>query len=110
MSGPQRLKGLEDLAWALIGLLIHAFKQQSRPGLLLADKDVGFLVVSAHENVGTPVGGVDTSLGVFMGNPDENLGVLMSATDEGLRGARGTLQHFPCQSAAAAYRIRKLRA
>jgi hypothetical protein len=45
-----------------------------------------------------------------MGSPDENLGVLMGATDEGLRGARGTLQHFPCRATVAAYRIRMLRA
>jgi hypothetical protein len=68
------------------------------------------LVVSANESVGAPVGGMDTSLGVFMGSPGENLSVLMGATDEGLHGTRGTLQHFPCRSAAAAYRIRKLRA
>jgi hypothetical protein len=68
------------------------------------------LVVSANESVGAPVGGMDTSLGVFMGSPGENLSVLMGVTDEGLRGTRGTLRYFPYRSAAAAYRIRKLRA
>jgi hypothetical protein len=102
VSGPQRLDGLEDLARALLGPLIHAFRHPSRLGLLLVDKVVGILVVSANESAGALGGGVDTILGAFMGGPDENLGVLMGAMDEGLRGARGTLQHFPCRSAAAA--------
>jgi hypothetical protein len=41
VSGSQRLDGLEDLARALIGPLIHAFKHHSRLDALLADKDVG---------------------------------------------------------------------
>ena len=41
---------------------------------------------------------------------DEGEGVLMGAADEGLRGARDTLQHFPCQPAVAAYRISMPRA
>jgi hypothetical protein len=50
VSGPQRLNGLEDLAQALIGPLIHAFKHHSCLGWFLADKDVGILMVSANES------------------------------------------------------------
>jgi hypothetical protein len=49
-SGPQCLHGLDDLALALIGPLIHAFKHHSRLGWFLADKDVSILVVSANES------------------------------------------------------------
>ena len=41
---------------------------------------------------------------------DEGLEVLMGDTDEGLRKARDTLQHFPCQPAVAAYHISMPRA